>query len=101
MPGILEVEGIDGIFVGPADLSASMGHTGNPRHPDVVKVIRDALGKTRAAGKAAGILVIDPAHIREYRDHGANMIGIGVDTLLLANGAQRLAESVRDKKNQD
>ena len=99
LPGLLEVEGIDGIFVGPADLSASMGHTGNPRHPDVVKVIHEVLHKARAAGKAAGILVIDPAHIQDYRDHGANMIGVGVDTLLLANGTQRLAESVRDEKN--
>ena len=101
LPGILEVEGIDGIFVGPTDLSASMGHIGNPRHPDVVKVIREVLRKTRAAGKAAGILALDPAHIQDYRDHGATMIGIGADTLLLAHGAQRLAESVSDGKDQD
>ena len=101
LPGILEVEGIDGIFVGPSDLSASMGHIGNPRHPDVVKVIYEVLHKARSAGKTAGILALDPAHIEDYRDHGANMIGIGTDTLLLANSAQRLAESVRDEKNQD
>lgn len=100
LPGILEVEGIDGIFVGPSDLSASMGHIGNPRHPDVVKVIREVLRATRSAGKAAGVLALDPAHIQDYRDHGANMIGIGTDTLLLANSAQQLAESVRDEKNQ-
>ena len=96
LPGILAVEGIDGIFVGPSDLSASMGHIGNARHPDVVNVIRDVLGRTREAGKVAGILAIDPAHIQDYRDHGANMIGIGTDTLLLANSAQQLAESVKD-----
>lgn len=100
LPGILEVEGIDGIFVGPSDLSASMGHIGNPRHPDVVKVIREVLRATRSAGKAAGVLALDPAHIQDYRDHGANMIGIGTDTLLLANSTQQLAESVRDEKNQ-
>ena len=101
LPGILEVDGVDGVFVGPSDLSASMGHIGNARHPDVVKVIRDVLQKTRAAGKAAGILVLDPAQAQEYRDCGANMIGIGTDTLLLANSAQRLAGSVKDEKNQD
>lgn len=101
LPGILEVEGIDGIFVGPSDLSASMGHIGNPRHPDVVKVIREVLRATRSAGKAAGVLALDPVHIQDYRDHGANMIGIGTDTLLLANSAQQLAESVKDEKNQD
>ena len=100
LPGILEVEGIDGIFVGPSDLSASMGHIGNPRHPDVVKVIREVLRAARSAGKAAGVLALDPVHIQDYRDHGANMIGIGTDTLLLANSAQQLAESVRDEKNQ-
>lgn len=101
LPGILEVEGIDGIFVGPSDLSASMGHIGNPRHPDVVKVIRAVLGQARMAGKAAGILVIDPAHVQDYRDHGANMIGIGTDTLLLAHSAQRLIARVRDETDQD
>lgn len=100
LPGILEVEGIDGIFVGPSDLSASMGHIGNPRHPDVVKVIREVLRAARSAGKAAGVLALDPVHIQDYRDHGANMIGIGADTLLLANSAQQLAESVRDEKSQ-
>ena len=101
LPGILEVDGVDGVFVGPSDLSASMGHIGNARHPDVVEVIRDVLQQTRAAGKAAGILVLDPAQAQEYRDCGANMIGIGTDTLLLANSAQRLASSVKDEKNQD
>lgn len=96
LPDILAVEGIDGIFVGPSDLSASMGHIGNARHPDVVKVIREVLRKTRTAGKTAGILALDPAHIQDYREHGANMIGIGTDTLLLANSAQRLAESVKN-----
>ena len=95
LPGILEVEGIDGIFVGPSDLSASMGHIGNARHPDVIKVIREVLQKARAAGKTAGILALDPDHIKDYREHGANMIGVGADTLLLARSAQQLAESVK------
>ena len=101
LPGILAVEGIDGVFIGPSDLSASMGHIGNARHPDVVKAIHEVLHKARAAGKIAGILALDLAHAQEYREQGANMIGIGTDTLLLANSAQRLAESVRDEKDQD
>ena len=100
LPGILEVEGIDGIFIGPSDLSASMGHIGNTRHPDVVDVIRDTLHRTRAAGKAAGILVLGSDQAREYRDLGANMIGIGTDTLLLAKSAQQLADSVKDDAGQ-
>ena len=77
-----------------------MGHIGNPRHPDVVEVIRDVLHRTRAAGKAAGILVLGSDLAREYRDMGANMIGIGTDTLLLANSAQQLAGSVKDDAGQ-
>lgn len=95
LPDILEVDGVDGVFVGPADLSASMGHIGNTRHPDVVKVIGEILQKTRAAGKVAGIITMDPAQVQEYRDSGANMIGVGTDTLLLTNGAQQLADSFR------
>ncbi len=101
LPGILEVDGIDGIFVGPSDLSASMGHIGNPRHPEVVKVIKEVLHKARAAGKSAGILAIEPAQIQEYREHGANMIGVGADTLLLMNSTQQLAASVRNDTAQD
>ena len=99
LPGILAVEGIDGIFVGPADLSASMGHIGDACHPDVVKVIREVLGRTRAAGKTAGILALDPVQVQDYRQHGANMIGVGADTLLLAHGAQQLAASVGNEKD--
>ncbi len=100
LPAILEVEGIDGIFIGPSDLSATMGHIGNARHPDVVKAMRSALSAARAAGKAAGILAFNPAEIEDYRNHGANMIGVGADTLLLANSARQLAESVKNE-NQD
>ncbi len=100
LPGILEVDGVDGIFIGPSDLSASMGHIGNARHPDVVEVIRDILRRTRAAGKAAGILVLGADQARAYRELGANMIGIGTDTLLLANSARQLADSVRDDAGQ-
>ena len=51
-----KIDGLDGIFIGPADLAASMGHLGNPRHPDVRKAIDDAIKRIRKAGKAAGIL---------------------------------------------
>ncbi len=101
LPAILEVEGVDGIFIGPSDLSASMGHIGNAGHPDVVEVILDVLQKSRAAGKAAGILAIDPALVQGYRDNGANIIGVGSDTLLLANGAEQLANSVKGGKAPD
>ena len=98
LPAILQVDGVDGVFIGPSDLSASMGHIANAGHPDVVEVIREILQKTSAAGKAAGILALDPALVQGYRDNGASIIGVGTDTLLLANGAQQLASLVKDEK---
>ncbi len=57
LPQILDVEGVDGVFIGPADLSADMGHGGNPQHPEVQAAIEDAIQQIRQAGKAPGILV--------------------------------------------
>ncbi len=93
----LKVEGVDGVFIGPSDLSASMGHIGNAGHPEVIEVIENAIQEIKAAGKAAGILSLDPSLTQGYIDKGASFIGVGVDTLLLANGARQLADSVKNK----
>ena len=87
---ILKVEGIDGVFVGPADLAASMGHLGNPSHPEVVSAIDDALARTRAAGRAPGILATNRVLARRYQEKGAQFIALGVDTLALAAGAREI-----------
>ena len=63
---ILAVDGIDGVFIGPADLSAALGYRGHPGHPDVQKIIVDSIAKIRQAGKAAGILSADEALARTY-----------------------------------
>ena len=82
---------VDAVFVGPADLAASMGHTGKMREPEVVDAIKNALSEIRSAGKAAGILCVDPAHVDDYEGAGANFIGVGVDTLVLSQGVNALA----------
>ena len=87
---ILAIEGVDGVFIGPADLSASLGHLGNPTHPDVQAAILDAVTRTRAAGKAAGILCTE-AQVDQYRAAGCTFIAAGVDTTLLARAARELA----------
>src|SRR5436189_88270 len=56
LEAIAAVEGVDGVFIGPADLSASLGHLGNAQHPDAQKAIEDAARRLTAMGKAAGIL---------------------------------------------
>lgn len=91
---ILAVDGVDGVFIGPSDLSASMGYVGKPEHPDVVETISAALQAISAAGKCAGVLSINLDMAAHYQSCGANFIGVGVDTLLLGNSAAQLATTV-------
>ena len=88
---IAEVEGVDGVFFGPADLSASMGYRGQPNHPVVQKAILDGIATVRAAGKAAGILMADRKLAQMYLDAGAQFVAVGVDTTLLVRAATELA----------
>lgn len=88
-----ETEGVDGVFFGPADLSASMGHRGQPRHPEVQKVILDGISTVRAAGKAVvGILATDPALAQQYLDASALFVAVGVDMTLLVKAASGLVQ---------
>ncbi|MNP27722.1 4-hydroxy-2-oxo-heptane-1,7-dioate aldolase [compost metagenome] len=88
---IAAVDGVDGVFIGPADLSAAMGHRGNPGHPEVQAAIEDAIVRIRQAGKAAGILSADQALARRYIELGAAFVAVGVDTTVLMRGLQSLA----------
>ena len=88
---IASVDGVDGVFIGPADLSAAMGHRGNPGHPDVQAAIEDAIARVRKAGKAVGILSADEKLARRYLELGATFVAVGVDTTVLMRGLQTLA----------
>ena len=81
---IAQVDGVDGVFIGPADLSASMGHPGNAGHPEVQFAICDAIKRIRRQGKAAGILATDTVSAQRYLDWGAHFVAIGVDTMLFS-----------------
>ena len=91
LEAIANTPGIDGVFIGPSDLSASMGHVGNVSHPEVVDTVSDALRTIRAANKYAGLLCLDESMVTHFEECGANFVGVGVDTLLLGNAARRLA----------
>lgn len=92
---ILKVEGVDAVFIGPSDLAASLGHLGNPGHPDVKACIETAIAKIAAAGKAPGVFSADPAMAKNYQERGARFIAVGVDTLLLRNAAVKLAATFK------
>jgi 4-hydroxy-2-oxoheptanedioate aldolase len=85
------VPGVDGIFVGPADLAADLGHPGEPKHPDVQAAIEQAITRIRQAGKAPGILFADEARARRYLELGALFVAVGVDTTILARQTEALA----------
>ncbi|MBP6018576.1 MAG: 4-hydroxy-2-oxoheptanedioate aldolase [Burkholderiaceae bacterium] len=100
LDSILAVEGVDGVFIGPADLAASMGHLGNPGHPEVRTAIEAAILRIRAAGKAPGILQGDVAMARHYLDLGVQFIAVGVDAVLLRRAANDLLAQFKNDVKQ-
>jgi 4-hydroxy-2-oxoheptanedioate aldolase len=91
LDAIAATPGVDGVFIGPADLSASMGFVGQPGHPDVQAAIADAIARIQKAGKAAGILSTTEDQARKWLAAGATFVAVGVDTMLLAAAARALA----------
>ena len=91
LDAIAATEGVDGVFIGPADLSASMGHVGNPGHPQVQAAIADAIARIVKAGKAAGILTTNEALAHHYLELGATFVAVGLDTNLLVQTTSALA----------
>jgi 4-hydroxy-2-oxoheptanedioate aldolase len=85
------VDGVDGIFVGPADLAASMGHLGESDHPDVVAAVERTLALARAAGKSAGVYAADPELATRYLAAGAAFACVGADVAILARATEELA----------
>jgi 4-hydroxy-2-oxoheptanedioate aldolase len=99
---IVQVEGLDGVFIGPSDLSAAMGHIGNPGHPDVVAAVERGFAVITAADKAAGVLAVTPELVEKYQQAGAKFIGVGVDAALLANATKQLASQyIKDVDDKD
>jgi 4-hydroxy-2-oxoheptanedioate aldolase len=91
LESITAVEGVDGVFFGPADLAASMGLLGKPTDPAVHAAIMAGIARVKRAGKAAGTLTSDRGLAREYLDQGALLVAVGVDTSLLVKAAGQLA----------
>lgn len=98
---IAAVEGVDAVFIGPADLSIGLGHPGDPGHPQVQALIRHAIEATRAAGKACGILAPHEEDARRYREWGCRFIAVGIDISLLRQGALAGLARFRDTPASD
>ena len=91
LEAIAAVDGVDGVFIGPADLAASMGLVGQLSHPDVKAAVIGAIERLKAIGKPAGVLSADPDFAEACRDAGATFVAVGLDTVILARGADALA----------
>ena len=90
LDAIAKTEGVDGVFIGPADLSAGLGHLGNIPHPAVQKAIDNAIERIRKAGKAPGILSPVEADARRYLELGCLFVAVGADVGLLARESEKL-----------
>ena len=90
---IASVDGVDGVFIGPADLSASLGHIGNPNHPEVQAAVQDAVKRLTAIGKPAGILTPSEPDARRYIEWGYRFVAVGSDLGLMAKHADALAKA--------
>lgn len=95
LESIASVDGVDGVFIGPADLSASLGHIGNPGHPEVQDTIKGAVERLAAVGKPAGILTPSEADARRYIEWGYRFVAVGSDLGLLTKHADALAKTFR------
>jgi len=96
LDAIAATPGVDGVFIGPADLSASMGHPGNAGHPEVQAAIEQGIARILKAGKAPGILATSEPQARKWLAAGALFVAVGADTMLLASGAQTLLGRFKD-----
>ena len=90
---IVAVEGVDGIFIGPSDLSASMGLLGQQTHPDVVAAVEHVISAAHAAGRFVGVNAFDPQQARAYVEAGADFVNVTADVALLARAVEAQAAS--------
>jgi 4-hydroxy-2-oxoheptanedioate aldolase len=91
LDAIAAVEGVDGVFIGPGDLSAALGHLGEVEHPDVQMAIDNAIRRICVGCDAAGTLTNDEAKARHYLSLGCKFLAVGLDGNLLMRATQDLA----------
>ena len=95
LEAIARTDGIDGVFIGPADLAAGLGHLGDMQHAEVQSAIQDAIKRIGACGKPAGILSTDEASTRRYIEWGTRFTAVGMDAMILMREADKLAKTFK------
>ncbi len=95
LEGIAATPGVDGVFIGPSDLAAALGHLGDPGHAEVQHAIEDAIARLKALGVPCGMLIADEPLARRYLELGARFVAVGTDVTILARGAEALARRFR------
>jgi 4-hydroxy-2-oxoheptanedioate aldolase len=93
---IVAVDGVDGVFVGPSDLAASLGHLGELDHPEVVSAVEGAIDRVSKLGKAAGVNAFSESLARRYLAAGCHFILVGADVAVLARESEQLARIYQD-----
>ena len=95
MEAIVQVAGVDAVFVGPYDLSASLGHLGEVTHPEAVSAIEHVTQVCRAAHMPLGIFGMSAEAVRPYIEGGYTLITVGIDTVLLGNAARQMLRQLQ------
>ncbi|HIY65011.1 MAG TPA: 2-dehydro-3-deoxyglucarate aldolase [Candidatus Agrococcus pullicola] len=94
---IAAVDGVDALFIGPADLAGSMGHPGNPSHPDVVAAVDGVIDAVSAVGKPVGVNAFNPADADRVVGRGAEFVFVSADVTLMAQGSDAAVTSFRER----
>lgn len=92
---IAATDGVDGIFVGPSDLAAALGHLGNATHPEVQRCIQHIFARAKASGKPAGILAPVEADAKRYLEWGATFVAVGSDLGVFRAATQKLCDQFK------
>ncbi len=95
LEAIASVEGVDGVFIGPGDLAASLGHVGNPAHPEVQAAIKAGIDTLKRVGKPGGVLSPNEEEARRYIEWGFTFVAVGSDMGLLLKNADALRARFR------
>jgi 4-hydroxy-2-oxoheptanedioate aldolase len=95
LPEILKLDGVDGVFIGPADLAADMGYPGNAAAPEVQATIDSTLAAIMASGKSAGILTFDAKAAQRYSAMGVTFLGIGSDVAVLVKAVTATLQAAK------